>query len=184
MTIGRIVDVSSAQHNDQPPGVGPAIDWASAKNNGVTTALVKATEGTGYLNPWFHIDASGAKAAGLDVLAYHFARMNNPVVEATWFMANAGPLAAVLDYETNNNVPWARTFLQALGRPWDQCVTYGSASSFGSFYQQLPVLSLGCRLRPGLPRLGGHVAVHLERGHFWHPDRGGRVVVARQPDPV
>ena len=154
LMVGRIVDISSNDHNDQPPGVGPPIDWQAAKNNGVTTALVKATEGTGYLNPWFHIDVNGAKTAGLDVLAYHFASMGNVQAEAAWFMLNAGPLAAVLDYETNTNVAWARTFLQALGRPADQCVTYGSQSSLSGFYQQLPSLAWVAAYGQGYPGWG------------------------------
>ena len=149
MTIGRVVDVSSAQHpNNQP------IDWVTAKHNGVTTALVKATQGTTYLNPWFHVDANGAKAAGLDVLAYHFADFTNATAEAQWFMANAGPLAAVGDFETSTNVPWMRTFLQALGRPWDQCLGYGSASTFRSVYQQIPALPWVAAYGQGYPGWG------------------------------
>ena len=139
--VGRIVDVSSNDHPGGPPGQGTPIDWATVKNNGVTTAIVKATEGTGYVNPWFHVDVGGATAAGIDVLAYHFASMGNAVAEAQWFMLHAGALATVLDYETNTDVAWARTFLQELHLGPGECVTYGSASSFGSFYQQLPSLA-------------------------------------------
>jgi lysozyme len=154
VTIGRVVDVSSNDHDDLPPGVGPAIDWVTAKNNGVTTALVKATQGTTYVNPWFHIDANGAKAAGLDVLGYHFADFTDAVAEARWFMSNAGPLAAIGDFETSTNVAWMRTFLQALGRPWDQCVGYGSASSFRSVYQQIPALPWVAAYGQGYPGWG------------------------------
>jgi len=135
MTIGRIVDVSDAQHPNGAP-----IDWVTAKNNGVTTALVKATQGTTYLNPWYSRDVAEAQAASIDVLAYHFCTFLNPNAEADWFITNAGTLAAVGDFETNTNVAWMRTFLQALGRPWDRCVGYGSQSSFGSVYQQIPAL--------------------------------------------
>ena len=47
--VGRIVDVSSNDHLGGDPGQGTPIDWQAVKNNGVTTAIVKATEGTGYL---------------------------------------------------------------------------------------------------------------------------------------
>jgi lysozyme len=154
MTIGRVVDVSSAQHNGLPPGVGPAIDWATAKNNGVTTALVKATQGTDYLNPWFHIDVAGARGTGLDVLAYHFADFTDATAEAQWFMSNAGALAAVGDFETSTNVAWMRSFLQALGRPWDQCMGYGSASTFRSVYQQIPALPWVAAYGQGYPGWG------------------------------
>jgi hypothetical protein len=151
---GRIVDVSSNDHNNLPPGVGPPIDWVAAKNNGVTTAIVKATQGTSYLNPWYATDALQARAAGIDVLAYHFADFTNASAEAQWFMSNAGSLAAVGDFETSTNVAWMRTFLQALGRPADRCVGYGSASSFRSVYQQIPALPWVAAYGQGYPGWG------------------------------
>jgi len=135
VTIGRIVDVSSDQHPNGAP-----IDWVTAKNNGVTTALVKATQGTNYLNPWFHLDVAGAEAADIDVLAYHFCDFGDALAEASWFMTNATTIAAVGDFETSSDVAWMRNFLQALGRPADTCVGYGSQSTFVSVYQQIPAL--------------------------------------------
>jgi hypothetical protein len=154
MTVGRIVDVSSNDHPGGDPGQGAPIDWPKVRLAGVTTAIVKATEGTGYRNPWFHQDAIGAKAAGMDVLAYHFASMGDPLAEARWFMSVAGGIAAVLDYETNTNVAWARTFLQTLNLGPAECVTYGSASTFRSFYQQLPSLAWVAAYGQGYPGWG------------------------------
>lgn len=141
MTIGRVVDVSIAQHGDLPPGQGPAINWKAAAQAGVTTALIKATQGTTYLNPWFHTDVAGAQAAGLDVLAYHYCDFSGAPAEAEWFLANAGHLARIGDFETSTNVAWMRTFLQALGGPPSELLGYGSASSFRSVYQQLPAMA-------------------------------------------
>jgi GH25 family lysozyme M1 (1,4-beta-N-acetylmuramidase) len=62
------VDVASFQH---PNGAG--INWAQVAGAGYRFAAVKATEGTYYKNPYFAADDAGAKAAGLDVAAYHFA---------------------------------------------------------------------------------------------------------------
>ena len=154
MAIGRLIDVSSQNHEDRPPGQGPPIDWHQVAGAGVTAVFIKATEGTAYANPWFWIDAFGAVGAGLQAIAYHFADMGDPVTEAQWFMKIAGAGARMLDYETNTNVPWARTFLQALGRPADQCVTYGSQSSLSGFYQQLPSLAWVAAYGQGYPGWG------------------------------
>lgn len=136
MTIGRIIDVSSAQHPN-----GAAIDWGQVKAAGVTTAIVKATQGTNYTNPFYASDVAGAKAAGLDVLAYHFAGWGAAALEADYFKSVAGPLARILDIETSTNVTWARAFLQTLGLPPTECMTYGSVSTFKDFYAQLPSLA-------------------------------------------
>ena len=63
------VDVASHQH----PGGAP-IDWVKVRAAGHSYALVKATEGTTYTNPYFVDDWTGAGAAGLYRGAYHYAR--------------------------------------------------------------------------------------------------------------
>ncbi|MBM0225851.1 GH25 family lysozyme [Micromonospora sp. ATA51] len=81
----RGIDVSSHDHN-----LGP-IDWPAVAANGYKFAYIKATEGRTYLNPYFAEDYRGAKAAGLLVGAYHFARPDSrdPVTEANFFIDNA-----------------------------------------------------------------------------------------------
>jgi hypothetical protein len=69
MTDRKGVDVSSNNH----PG-DKAIDWPTVRADGYTWAAVKATEGTTYVNPYFAEDLKAAAAAGLEVVAYHFAR--------------------------------------------------------------------------------------------------------------
>lgn len=133
MTIGRIVDVSSAQH----PG-GKPINWGQVKAAGVTTALIKATQGQHYANPFFHQDVAGAQKAGLEVLAYHYAGFTDAAVEAAWFMTVAGPLASILDVETSNDVAWMRQFLGTLVLASNRQLVYGSASTLKDFYGQLP----------------------------------------------
>lgn len=140
MTIGRVIDVSSAQHPGGNPGAGKPIDWSAVAKAGVTTAIIKATQSTTYTNPWFHEDLAGALGAGLDVMAYHFASFGNVQAEVNHFVSVAGRLAQCLDIETSENVVWSRTFLQALGKPADELLVYGSASSLRSVYAQLPAL--------------------------------------------
>jgi GH25 family lysozyme M1 (1,4-beta-N-acetylmuramidase) len=88
LTVLPGVDVASFQH---PNGV--AIDWTQVAGAGYRFAAVKATEGTYYTNPFFSADYAAAKAAGLDVAAYHFAipdGADGPVAQADNVFRNAG----------------------------------------------------------------------------------------------
>jgi GH25 family lysozyme M1 (1,4-beta-N-acetylmuramidase) len=131
--IGRIIDCSSAQHPKGAP-----INWGQVKAAGVTTAIIKATQGQHYANPFFHQDVTGAKAAGLDVLAYHYCGFTAADLEAAWFVTVAGPLACIADIETSTDVAWTRQFLDALGQPAGRLLSYGSASTLKDIYGQLP----------------------------------------------
>jgi GH25 family lysozyme M1 (1,4-beta-N-acetylmuramidase) len=147
--VGRLIDVSSDQHPN-----GALIDWKQVAAAGVTGVFIKATQGTDYLNPFFHVDLLGALAAGLKVVAYHFADMGNPIAEAQYFAEQAGDGARMLDYETNTNVPWARAFLQTLGLPPSEVITYGSQSSLVQFYAQLPSMAFPAAYGQGWPGWG------------------------------
>jgi len=72
------VDVSRWDH---PNGV--AIDWNKVKGAGRSFAIVKATESTTYKNPYFVTDYKQAKATGMIVGAYHFARPKLPLSSAS-----------------------------------------------------------------------------------------------------
>lgn len=63
------IDVASHQH----PG-GSAIDWATVSASGQSFAFIKATEGTGYTNPYFSSDSAKAAAAGITPGSYHYAK--------------------------------------------------------------------------------------------------------------
>ena len=80
-------------------GYQPSINWTTVKNAGVVFAWSKATEGTGYTNPYFTAQESGAKGVGIYVGAYHFARpsshpnitgANSADSEAAYFWNVAG----------------------------------------------------------------------------------------------
>jgi lysozyme len=134
--IGRVIDVSSDQHPNNAP-----IDWPAVARAGVTTALIKATQGTTYVNPWLASDLQGASEAGLQVRCYHFADFTNADAEAAFFLQHAGRFARAGDFETSRDVAWMRQFLQALGAPADQLLAYGSASTLVGIYQQLPAMA-------------------------------------------
>jgi len=74
------------------------------KASGVKFAWIKATEGGDYLDPKFHDNWRGAKAAGVPRGAYHFVWWCRPPLEETgWFKQNVpydpNALAPVLDVE-------------------------------------------------------------------------------------
>lgn len=83
-------------------------DWASYQSAtpstaGLAFAFVKATEGTGYVNPLHAAQVAHARAAGLVVGHYHYPHMaTDPAVEAGFFLATAKPQSGdvlVLDWE-------------------------------------------------------------------------------------
>src|SRR5436305_2757650 len=68
-------DVASYQHPN-----GARILWRQVARSGKEFAIVKATEGTTYRNPWFYSDYNLSRRAGLVRGSYHFARPAYPVV--------------------------------------------------------------------------------------------------------
>ncbi|WP_018653740.1 lysozyme [Actinomadura flavalba] len=95
------LDVSSWQGN---------VNWASVAANGAKFAYVKATESTGYRNPYFAQQYNGSYNAGLIRGAYHFAvpNISSGAVQADYFVNNGGgwsadgrTLPGLLDVEWN-----------------------------------------------------------------------------------
>ena len=108
----RGIDVSNHQAR---------VDWGRVKADGISFAYIKATEGTGFVDPRFGAYWAGAKAAGLPRGAYHFARPDtnsggtpatvakDARAEADAFLTvafpRAGDLLPVLDLETDGLPP-------------------------------------------------------------------------------
>lgn len=129
-------DVASYQHpSTSKYPHGKPINWAAVKAAGKEFAIVKATEGTTYKNPFFDgptaADYPDALAAGLVHGSYHFARPALPVVDnakqqAAYFAKAVGPvntastLPPALDLEVTGGltqaqlVTWAQVFLYRL----------------------------------------------------------------------
>ncbi|MCU1681576.1 MAG: lysozyme [Amycolatopsis sp.] len=106
--IGQILghDVSGHQ-------VG--IDWPGAARTGARFVYIKATEGTGFVNPQFGQQYNGSYTAGLIRGAYHFARpdVSDGASQANYFIAHGGgwsadgkTLPGALDAEYN---PYGQT---------------------------------------------------------------------------
>ncbi|WP_027927616.1 GH25 family lysozyme [Amycolatopsis benzoatilytica] len=116
------MDVSGYQGN---------VDWQAAWNAGARFAYVKATEGTGYRNPYFAQQYNGSYNVGMVRGAYHFARpdVSDGATQADYFVAHGGGWSAdgrtmppMLDIEYNPHgstcfglsqpdmVSWVRSF--------------------------------------------------------------------------
>jgi GH25 family lysozyme M1 (1,4-beta-N-acetylmuramidase) len=104
------MDVSGYQGN---------VNWSGAYANGARFAYVKATEGTGYTNPYFAQQYNGSYNVGMIRGAYHFARPN----------VSGGATQA--DYFVNHGGGWSRdgkTLPGALDIEWNP---YSGGTCFG-----------------------------------------------------
>jgi GH25 family lysozyme M1 (1,4-beta-N-acetylmuramidase) len=100
------IDVSSNNH----PG-NHEIDWFKVADAGYSFAIVKATQGTGYVNPWAVRDLEDARAAGLFVGAYHYYELGqDATAQADNFISaligQVLDLGAWLDWETAEISDW------------------------------------------------------------------------------
>ncbi|WP_054815333.1 glycoside hydrolase family 25 protein [Nocardia arizonensis] len=115
-------DVSSWQHID-----GRLIDWFAVRRAGYQFAMVKATEGLTYVNPYFVPDSVLMRAAGLARGTYHYARPQLPpepqaAIYAATVLGQNGPLdlPPVLDLEQSGGLPpgalidWTHRYLNAV----------------------------------------------------------------------
>jgi GH25 family lysozyme M1 (1,4-beta-N-acetylmuramidase) len=100
----QFVDISSFQGS---------IAWASyrawsASIDGIARVAMKATEGTGFVDPLFAANKAAALSAGIDeIYYYHFSRpdLNGAVAEANFMHSTVGNVRdgdlLILDYEQN-----------------------------------------------------------------------------------
>lgn len=87
-----------------------------AVSNSIQGVIVKATEGTSYVNPYCDRHYQQAKSANLLRGFYHFAGSSDPLAEAAFFYRNVqGYLhdgIPVLDWEGNQTVDWVNSFVR------------------------------------------------------------------------
>lgn len=115
-------DVSSWQHID-----GRGIDWFAVKRAGHDFAMVKATEGLSYINPYFVPDSLLMRVAGIARGTYHYARPNLPpepqaVLYSAVVLGQNGPLdlPPVLDIEHSGGlapaalIDWTHRYLRTV----------------------------------------------------------------------
>ncbi|MFC7448482.1 glycoside hydrolase family 25 protein [Rhodococcus daqingensis] len=179
-------DVASWQH----PG-GSGIDWFAVRASGHEFAMVKATEGLWYVNPFFVQDGIGMRAAGVARGAYHYADVRqSPEAQAAYFASTAFPvigfggLPPVLDIEDAKGLPpaavidWTRRYLnsvQALTGKQPIIYTYPNfwrtamANTTEFSHYPLWIADYNGRDEPG-PLPGG-----WQRWTFWQYTSTGRI---------
>jgi GH25 family lysozyme M1 (1,4-beta-N-acetylmuramidase) len=115
LTVGVVSFATSAGAVAGIPGMDVSgyqgnVNWQAAWNNGARFAYVKATEGTGYRNPYFTQQYNGSYGVGMIRGSYHFARPNvsSGAAQADYFVAHGGgwsrdgkTLPGALDIEWN-----------------------------------------------------------------------------------
>lgn len=145
-------DVSSYQHP-----YGAPIKWATVAKTGKEFAIVKATEGTSYTNPWFKTDYSRIRQVHMVRGSYHFARPGYPIsttalAQARYYVRRLGTTARMsktlppaLDLEVTGGlgrgalVTWAQTFLLNVRRLTGRTPMLYTYPSFFSFALGDPV---------------------------------------------
>ena len=84
-----------------------------ATQSGVDITMVKATQGTGYVNPYCDTDYQAAKKAGKLLGVYHYCGGGSPEAEAQYFYNNAknyiGEAVPAVDWEEYQNSSWGNT---------------------------------------------------------------------------
>jgi lysozyme len=90
-----VIDISHYENVSQ--------DFISTANAGIVAVILKATQGTAFIDPTFFGRVAEAQAAGLLVGAYHFLDSSNPAEQAAHFLTVAVSEAGVdwlaLDWE-------------------------------------------------------------------------------------
>lgn len=98
--------------------------------------IVKATEGTGYVNPCFDSHAAQALAAGKKLGCYHFATVGDAVAQADYFIGKVkehlGKAVLALDWEAGavaQGPAWAKRFMDRVkSKTGVTCLVYMSKS--------------------------------------------------------
>lgn len=96
-------------------------NWQGGYNPALTGAdavIVKATEGTGFVDPFCDAIIQQAMATGMPWGFYHFAGGGDAVAEAVHFINNCsgyfGSGIPVLDWEGNQGVDWVNAFVETV----------------------------------------------------------------------
>jgi GH25 family lysozyme M1 (1,4-beta-N-acetylmuramidase) len=106
----RPIVIDAAVYGMDVSGWQGNVNWSGAWANGARFAYVKATEGTGYTNPYFAQQYNGSYNVGMIRGAYHFARPNvsGGTTQANYFVDHGGgwsrdgkTLPGTLDIEYN-----------------------------------------------------------------------------------
>jgi lysozyme len=81
-----------------------SVDFSVVRSDGIAAVILKATQGTGFVDPTFVPRLADARAAGLLVGAYHYLDAKSPVDQIGHFLSivgNTDGLLLALDFEPN-----------------------------------------------------------------------------------
>lgn len=105
----KVIDVASHQHNTDGSWT-PAMAQYYPQADGI---IIKATEGTGYVNPYCDADYQRAKRDNKPRGFYHYACGGDPRAEAEYFYNNTRGYVRdgipCLDWESGGNTAWGNT---------------------------------------------------------------------------
>jgi lysozyme len=73
-----------------------SVDFSVIKSAGIAAVILKATQGTGFVDPAFAPRIAQARAAGLLVGAYHFLDATSPIEQVGHFLSVVGTSDGVL----------------------------------------------------------------------------------------
>lgn len=84
-----------------------------ATQSGTDITMIKATQGTWYVNPECDVDYQAAKKAGKQLGIYHYCEGGNPEAEAKYFYKNTknyvGEAVPAVDWESGQNSSWGNS---------------------------------------------------------------------------
>jgi lysozyme len=81
-----------------------SVDFSVVRSDGIAAVILKATQGTGFVDPTFVPRLADARAAGLLVGAYHYLDAKSPVDQIGHFLSivgNTDGILLALDFEPN-----------------------------------------------------------------------------------
>lgn len=116
-------------------------------------AIIKATEGTGYVNPACNAQYASAKGAGKLLGLYHYVTGGNATAEANYFIDNiknyVGQALLAIDWESGGNSAWGNmgylrdVCKQVIARTGVRPLIYVQASEYGPVSAVARELNLG-----------------------------------------
>src|SRR5215831_16368276 len=87
VTSDVVIDISHYENVSQ--------DFVTTAGAGIAAVILKATQGTHFIDPTFLTRVAEARAAGLEVGAYHFLDGSNPAEQVAHFLTVAKSEAGV-----------------------------------------------------------------------------------------
>lgn len=113
-------------------------DFKKVKAGGTVGVILKATEGTGYVDPTYKARAADAKAAGLCVSTYHFLKKGSIAQQMQFYVKTVNPKVGerlVIDYEDSalviSDLELAISSLKAYA-PGCEITVYGANGFLGA----------------------------------------------------